>query len=59
MVIINMRPVGWGYMTPRQWATIRDMIRLVRDNALRSDDMLLVMRAQLLLSDTEDFDVQN
>lgn len=57
MVIINLRPVGWCETTPRQWATIRDMIQLVRECAIRSGDLSLLMRTKCFLTLTEGRDV--
>ncbi len=57
MTVINMRPVGWGEMTPRQWGTIREMIQLVRENAVRFSDTSLLMRAEQFLTLTEGRDV--
>lgn len=57
MTVINLRPVGWDGMTPRQWYTVREMIRLVRETALRASNLSLLMRAQFFLTETEGRDV--
>lgn len=57
MTIIDMRPTGWDEMTPRKWGTIRNMIRLGLDCAIRAGDTLLSLQAQTFLIDTEGFDV--
>lgn len=57
MSVINLRPVGWDEMTPRQWGTLRDLIRLVHANALRFDNIVLLLRAQHFLYQTEGRDV--
>jgi len=57
MTVINLRPVGWGEMTPRQWDTIRNMIRQVREGARRNGDPVLLLRATLFLAKTEGYDV--
>ena len=55
--VIHLRPVGWNGMTPRQWGTVRELIRLVRKTALRRHDMLLLLQAQHFLAKTEGYDV--
>lgn len=57
MNVINLRPVGWSEMTPRQWATVRELIRLVRETALYSGNLSLLMRAQFFLTETAGRDV--
>ncbi len=55
--VIHLRPIGWGFMTPRQWGILRDLISLVRKIALCSGDMSLLMRAQRFLTQTAGRDV--
>ena len=57
MTIINLRPVGWNGMTPRQWGTVREMIRLVRETAIRQSNLSLMFRAQFFLTQTARRDV--
>ncbi len=57
MTVINLRPVGWDSMTPRQWGTLRELIRLVRETALRSSNPPLLMRAHRFLTMTAGRDV--
>lgn len=57
MTIVNLHPVGWDGMTPRQWSTVRDMVRVIASVARRSDDPVLLFRANALLARTEGRDV--
>jgi len=57
MTIINLRPVGWNFMTPRQWGTLRKLIRLVLLTASSSGNQRLFQRAQHFLTMTEGRDV--
>jgi hypothetical protein len=57
MVITNMRPIGWGETTPRQWDVIRKMVRQVVRTAVYLDDPILLFRANAFLLKTEGFDV--
>lgn len=57
MTILNLRPVGWDGMTPRQWGTIRELIGRVWDSAWRFGDAALLLRAQSFLDTTEGYDV--
>ena len=57
MNIINLRPVGWESMTPQQWGTLRELIRLVRETALQRCNVSLFARAHNFLVKTEGYDV--
>lgn len=57
MTIINLRPVDWGGMTPRQWGSIRAMIEDVRIVASSRGNQPLFQRAMTFLTKTEDYDV--
>lgn len=57
MTVIQLRPVGWDGMTPRQWGTLRDLIRLVSEAATRFDDPVLLVRANIFLRRTAGRDV--
>ena len=57
MNVINLRPVGWDGMTPRQWHVIRSMIREVLVVAINRGNQPLFQRAQHFLTMTEGRDV--
>lgn len=57
MTILNLRPVGWDGMTPRQWGTLRELIRLVAWTAILRDHPILLFRANTFLAQTEGRDV--
>jgi hypothetical protein len=57
MNVLNLRPVGWDGMTPRQWGALRDLIRQVGKMADYLDDPDLSFRAELFLIRTRGFDV--
>ena len=57
MTIINLRSVGRGSMTPRQWHIIRDMIQEVRYVAFFQSNQPLFQRALNFLNATEGYDV--
>lgn len=57
MTVINLRPVGWDGMTPRQWYILRELIRLVSDTAFQRNDFGLFTRAQNFLRSTGGRDV--
>ena len=50
MSIINLRPVGWGGMTPKQWDTLRDMLLQIIKTAHFLGNEALFLRATFLLS---------
>ncbi len=53
MTVINLRPVGWNGLAPRQWGALRELIQLVLASAFRSGDLSLAKRAQHFLTMTE------
>ena len=57
MTVINIRPVGWGGMTPRQWGAIRKMTQAVYDVAVANASYGLALRANVFLDNTEGRDV--
>ena len=57
MNVINLRPVGWDGVTPRQWGTLRDLIRMVLMVAINRGNQPLFQRAQRFLTMTEGRDV--
>ena len=57
MTVIQLRPVGWDGMTPRQWGTLRSLIRIVQETAIQIDDPLLLFRATSFLMRTRGRDV--
>lgn len=57
MTVINLRPVGWNGMTPRQWHTLRQMIYDVRNVAIFRGNQPLFQRALTFLTDTAGRDV--
>lgn len=57
MTIINLRPVGWDGMSPRQWRVVREMVQTVRTVAECSLNITLMVRAEMFLISTEGYDV--
>ena len=57
MNVINLRPVGWDDMTPRQWGIVREMIRAVAKTAVFCEDTDLLFRAAAFMNATEGYDV--
>ena len=57
MTIVDLKPVGWNGMTPRQWRTVRNMIREVSSVATMCGNLPLMLRAEAFLIKTEGFDV--
>ena len=57
MTVLNLRPVGWNGMTPKQWGSLREMIRQVYKCSIISGNLSLMMRAQFFLTETEGRDV--
>lgn len=53
MTVVYLRPVGWNFLTPRQWGALRGMIISVSNVALRSGDVPLWLRAERFLANTE------
>ena len=51
--VIDMRPIGWGEMTPRQWSVLRNLIREVEFVASRAGNTILALRARHFLVATE------
>lgn len=57
MTVLGMRPVGWDGMTPRQWHVVRDMIQAVNSYAWNNSSLMLWVRAERFLANTEGRDV--
>ena len=53
MTVIDLKPVGWGGLTPRQWKAVRDMVRAAYKVAVVSRNYLLMNKAENFLFDTE------
>ncbi len=57
MTVLDLKPVGWGHLTPRQWKAVRKMVRAVYEVAIAVRNPVLMLRAQNFLFDTEGRDV--
>jgi len=57
MTVLNLRPVGWDGMTPKQWGAVRAMVREVLNVATRNLDIDLMTRAIFFLINTAGRDV--